>query len=144
MGGEGKLSFVSRIKYAMDAITSFSYKPLRLSFVLAALSTVLSISLGVAGILHRGDALGYVVSASVFLTGAFILLALGIVGEYLGRVYDEVRHRPLSLINTVYRSSGVAAHPELARSRATTPNAVNVLSREPFRRKTESLSSRAS
>ena len=38
VGGEGKLSFVSRIKYAMDAITSFSYKPLRFSFVLSGLS----------------------------------------------------------------------------------------------------------
>src|SRR6202041_474071 len=37
-GGEGKLTFLSRIKYAMDAITSFSYKPLRLSFVLAGFS----------------------------------------------------------------------------------------------------------
>ena len=35
---EGKLSFVSRIKYAMDAITSFSYKPLRFSFVLSGLA----------------------------------------------------------------------------------------------------------
>src|SRR5581483_2176511 len=34
LGGDGKLSFISRIKYAMDAITSFSYKPLRLSFAL--------------------------------------------------------------------------------------------------------------
>src|SRR5512146_1974310 len=33
-GGEGKLSFLSRIKYALDAITGFSYKPLRLSFAL--------------------------------------------------------------------------------------------------------------
>src|SRR5262249_43289174 len=38
VGGEGKLSFLSRIKYAMDAITSFSYKPLRLSFALAGVS----------------------------------------------------------------------------------------------------------
>jgi len=37
--GEGKLSFMSRIKYAMDAITSFSYKPLRLSFALFCFST---------------------------------------------------------------------------------------------------------
>src|SRR6201998_3211507 len=36
-GGDGKLSFLSRIKYAMDAITSFSYKPLRLSFALCGL-----------------------------------------------------------------------------------------------------------
>jgi len=146
VGGEGKLSFVSRIKYAMDAITSFSYKPLRLSFVLAALSIGLSFSLAVAGMLHHGAAFGYAISASVFLTGAFILLALGIAGEYLGRIYDEVRRRPLSLINSVYRSSTAAAHPELARSRATTPKAVNVLSREPFRQRkqTESISSRAS
>src|SRR5215472_4815513 len=38
-GGDGKLSFISRIKYAMDAIASFSYKPLRLSFALFILST---------------------------------------------------------------------------------------------------------
>src|ERR1700691_5410979 len=37
-GGEGKLTFLSRIKYAMDAVTSFSYKPLRLSFALAEFS----------------------------------------------------------------------------------------------------------
>src|ERR1700734_3646439 len=40
-GGEGKLSFLSRIKYAMDAITSFSYKPLRLCFLMACFSTSL-------------------------------------------------------------------------------------------------------
>src|ERR1035438_4974852 len=39
LAGEGKLSFLSRIKYAMDAITSFSYKPLRLSFALFFLSS---------------------------------------------------------------------------------------------------------
>ena len=40
VGGDGKLSFLSRIKYAMDAITSFSYKPLRFSFVLAGFAAV--------------------------------------------------------------------------------------------------------
>ena len=38
LAGDGKLSFVSRIKYAMDAITSFSYKPLRLCFALSSVS----------------------------------------------------------------------------------------------------------
>src|ERR1700733_139141 len=46
--GEGKLTFMSRIKYAMDAITSFSYKPLRMSFVLAGLSTLMAGILGVS------------------------------------------------------------------------------------------------
>lgn len=104
IGGEGKLSFLSRIKYAMDAITSFSYKPLRLSFVLAGLLVGLAVALGILGLLHS-DGVGYAVSASVFLTGALVLLVLGVLGEYLGRVYDEVRSRPLSLINDVYRGT---------------------------------------
>jgi len=51
IGGEGKLSFVSRIKYAMDAITSFSYKPLRFSFV-AAMGFLLTACSGLSH-LHR-------------------------------------------------------------------------------------------
>ena len=46
-GGEGKLTFLSRIKYAMDAITSFSYKPLRVSFVLSSLAVIFSIVLAI-------------------------------------------------------------------------------------------------
>jgi dolichol-phosphate mannosyltransferase len=37
--------------------------------------------------------------------GAFLLLCMGVLGEYLGRVYDEVRSRPLSIINKVYNAS---------------------------------------
>src|SRR5579871_1944911 len=45
IGGEGKLTFLSRIKYAMDAITSFSYKPLRLSFALSGLALATAVIL---------------------------------------------------------------------------------------------------
>ena len=48
--GDGKLSFVSRIKYALDAITSFSYKPLRLSFALGIPAIGLAILVGVESI----------------------------------------------------------------------------------------------
>src|ERR1700679_3944783 len=48
--GEGKLTFMSRIKYAMDAITSFSYKPLRLSFGLAGFAMSLAAILAVSSI----------------------------------------------------------------------------------------------
>jgi len=118
VGGEGKLSFLSRIKYATDAITSFSYKPLRLSFVFAGLSLLLSSSLGIVGLLQRGPALPYGICASVFLAASFILVILGITGEYLGRVYDEVRRRPLSLINAVYHNArALSAQPRLSRTR---------------------------
>ena len=87
-GGDGKLSFMSRIKYAMDAITSFSYKPLRLSFALFGLS---------------GSAAVLMMLMMLAVKSPVTVAALGVLGEYVGRVYDEVRNRPLSLISQVHR-----------------------------------------
>src|SRR5580698_4871586 len=103
-GGEGKLTFMSRIKYAMDAITSFSYKPLRLSFGLAGFAISVAVILALCTVFSKSavNPLGYGVAAAIFLVGGFLLLCVGVLGEYLGRVYDEVRSRPLSIINKVY------------------------------------------
>jgi dolichol-phosphate mannosyltransferase len=114
VGGEGKLTFMSRIKYAMDAITSFSYKPLRLSFALAVLSGCMAVALAIPAVFSHGavgSPLAYGIFAAIFLVGSFMLLSAGILGEYIGRIYDEVRSRPLSLINHVYEA------PSLARAR---------------------------
>ena len=104
LAGDGKLSFISRIKYAMDAITSFSFKPLRLCFALSCLSLTAVVVLGLAAIFTGSTvtAAGLGVAAAVFAVGTMLLLCMGIVGEYLGRVYDEVRSRPLSIINKVH------------------------------------------
>jgi len=112
-GGEGKLSFMSRIKYAMDAITSFSYKPLRMSFALAGLSTVMAVILGISTVASHTptSSVAYGVSAAIFLVGALLLLCMGVLGEYIGRVYDEVRSRPLSIINKVYYASQLNSIP---------------------------------
>lgn len=103
--GEGKLSFISRIKYAMDAITSFSYKPLRLSFALFGFSSCVAAILALSMIAAKSPvtiaALG--IASAVFFTGSLLLLSLGLLGEYVGRVYDEVRNRPLSLVSRVHR-----------------------------------------
>jgi len=111
LAGDGKLSFISRIKYAMDAITSFSYKPLRLSFALFCFAMSVSTVLGFCMILsHTAAAIaGFGVGCSVFLVGGLLLLCMGVLGEYLGRVYDEVRSRPLSIINRVYRTPATLA-----------------------------------
>src|SRR5215472_7050642 len=106
-GGEGKLSFISRIKYAMDAITSFSYKPLRLSFGLMGFSTCIATMLALCMVLPTAPIItaAFGVAASVFFMGGLLLLSIGILGEYLGRIYDEVRNRPLSLISQVHRTA---------------------------------------
>jgi polyisoprenyl-phosphate glycosyltransferase len=105
-GGEGKLSFLSRIKYAMDAITSFSYKPLRLSFALFGLSSSAAVLMALIMLAVSSPvtmaALG--VTSAVFFVGSLLLLSLGVLGEYVGRVYDEVRNRPVSLISQVHRT----------------------------------------
>ena len=104
VGGDGKLSFVSRIKYAMDAICSFSYKPLRMTFVLAGVSFLAAFGFGVAAAVSRSNGMFYSLFATIFLMSSIPLLCLGVMGEYLGRVYDEVRARPLSIINRVYQA----------------------------------------
>jgi polyisoprenyl-phosphate glycosyltransferase len=111
IGGEGKLTFLSRIKYAMDAITSFSYKPLRLSFVFAGLTGMLAFVSGIIALIPgaTSNPFDFGLLASIFLVGTFLLLCVGVLGEYMGRVYDEVRGRPLSIIHRVY---GRALAPE--------------------------------
>ena len=109
LAGDGKLSFLSRIKYAMDAITSFSYKPLRLSFALFAFAICMAAALALCMLLSKNsvETAGLGVAATVFFVGGLLLLSLGVLGEYLGRVYDEVRSRPLSIISTIHRSQAM-------------------------------------
>jgi len=109
-GGDGKLSFMSRIKYAMDAITSFSYKPLRLCFALSMASLILVPVLSIIAVFVSGAVVtaALALGAAIFLVGGLVLMCLGILGEYLGRVYDEVRERPLSIIQQVYRAAEIA------------------------------------
>jgi dolichol-phosphate mannosyltransferase len=111
LAGDGKLSFISRIKYAMDAITSFSYKPLRLSFALFLMASSMSALLLLSMLLSSTAVatVGFGVASAVFFVGGLLLLCLGVLGEYLGRVYDEVRSRPLSIINRVYASPALVA-----------------------------------
>ncbi|MFY9559345.1 MAG: glycosyltransferase family 2 protein [Terriglobales bacterium] len=119
VGGEGKLSFLSRIKYAMDAISSFSYKPLRLSFVLAGLGLFAAAVLGIIALGSDTNSMAYGLFAVIFLMSSLPLLCVGILGEYIGRVYDEVRQRPVSIINRVYRTEQGFSAPQLSSEKMT-------------------------
>jgi polyisoprenyl-phosphate glycosyltransferase len=85
---------------------SFSYKPLRLSFVLCCVATSVAFLLGLGALISsspiRAAALG--VESAVFLMGGLLLLTVGVLGEYMIRVFDQVRARPLSLISQVHRA----------------------------------------
>jgi dolichol-phosphate mannosyltransferase len=115
-GGEPKQTYWHLLRYGLDAIFSFSYKPLRLSLVLGLVSAVLAMLYGVALITCRLLGVGMfgirVVDGytstivSILFLGGVQLICTGILGEYIGRIYDEVKRRPLFLIDRIHRSQG--------------------------------------
>ncbi len=105
--GETKYPLRKMMRLALVAITSFSYLPLHLAtyvgFTLALVSLLgilLTVILRLSG---NNFFLGQATTlVSVLLLGGVQLIFLGILGEYLGRIYDEVKNRPLYLVSRAY------------------------------------------
>ncbi len=100
--GETKYPLRKMLRFALDAIASFSHTPLQaatlVGFACAALAFI-----GIPGaILMRvsGQFVPGVTSTviAVLLLGGIQLMAIGVIGEYVGRIYDEVKQRPLYLV----------------------------------------------
>ncbi|MBW6466525.1 MAG: glycosyltransferase family 2 protein [Brevefilum sp.] len=102
--GETKYPLTKMIKLALNAVTSFSYFPLQLAtymgFIAAGLS-VLAIPIIVVLRLTTGTALfGQATTLIIVLfLGGLQLISLGVIGEYIGRIYDEAKGRPLYIVS---------------------------------------------
>ncbi|HEV8241548.1 MAG TPA: glycosyltransferase family 2 protein [Thermoanaerobaculia bacterium] len=110
-GGAPKQTLLRLFRYASDAIFSFSYKPLRLSFAFGAgifvLSSLYAFVLLVLRLLDVNVVSGFTtVAVAVFFFGGAMLMSNGILGEYLGRIYDEVKRRPLYVVEEVVGDDG--------------------------------------
>lgn len=103
--GESKYPLKKMLAFAFDGITSFSVKPLRISLVLGILAFLVSIGILIYCLVQF--CLGNTVSGwaslsvSVWALGGMQLLMLGIVGEYIGKIYLETKHRPKFIIEKV-------------------------------------------
>jgi dolichol-phosphate mannosyltransferase len=101
--GETKYPLRRMLKFASDAITGFSFVPLQLAtflgFSIAALSG-LGVFIVILGRLFGNQAfLGQATTlVMVLFLGGVQLISLGIIGEYLGRIYDEVKGRPMYIV----------------------------------------------
>ena len=105
--GEPKYNFKKLLKLASDGLTSFSSKPLIISFYFGTLVSILSFLGIIFTILQRvfstffesigfGPVPGFAtIVISVLFLGGIQLICIGIIGNYLGRIYDEVKQRPL-------------------------------------------------
>lgn len=115
--GSTKYPLKKMVKFAMDAITGFSYVPLQLAtsvgFVVSMLSLVGMIAAIVTRLLgHELVGQGTTLVIVLFL-GGIQLMFLGVIGEYLGRIYDEVKGRPLYIVGELRGFERPPVVPEL-------------------------------
>jgi dolichol-phosphate mannosyltransferase len=101
--GETKYPFKKMLKLAMNAITSFSYVPLQAASILGFICAGISlITIPVVIIARAAGSEAFFGQASTLLAVLFLggvqLISLGILGEYIGRIYDEVKGRPLYVV----------------------------------------------
>lgn len=99
ISGESKWGFGSLLNYAIDGLISFNNKPLRLLIYTGLIITLLNlvyIFVSFANILLFGiDMPGYfTLISSILLLGGIQLISIGVIGEYVGRIFYEVKRRP--------------------------------------------------
>ncbi|MCL6603280.1 MAG: glycosyltransferase family 2 protein [Paenibacillus sp.] len=107
LAGETKYPLKRMIKLSLDGITSFSYKPLKLAGYLGALLSASGflylIYVIYLAIFTESVVKGWASMIGITLTfNGFVLIMLGILGEYVGRIYDETKGRPLYIVQDVY------------------------------------------
>jgi len=105
--GETKYPLSKMVRLAFNAITSFSHVPLQLAtytgFVFAGISGLAIIIAIIMRLIGNQQLLGQATTlVSVLFLGGVQLIFLGIIGEYLGRIYDEVKNRPLYIVSDAY------------------------------------------
>ena len=102
--GKTKYTLPKMMRFSLDAISSFSHRPLQLATLLGFLISILAFTAIPVVIILRilGSYLpGFSsLTIAVLLLGGIQLIAIGIIGEYVGRIYDEVKGRPLYLVRS--------------------------------------------
>lgn len=108
--GESKYPLKKMLGFAMEGITSFSVKPIRMITVLGVLFALLGAIFGIYALvsLCTGHAVAGWTSLimSIWLIGGVNLIALGLIGEYIGKIYMETKRRPRFILESYIKPSG--------------------------------------
>ncbi|MBR3796479.1 MAG: glycosyltransferase family 2 protein [Clostridia bacterium] len=103
--GESKYPLKKMLAFAADGITSFSVKPIRLVLSAGVVVFLVSLVMLLYALISKimgGTAAGWTsLMGSIWLIGGIQLLSLGIVGEYIGKIYNETKRRPRFIIENV-------------------------------------------
>jgi glycosyltransferase involved in cell wall biosynthesis len=135
--GEPKQTLTRLLRYGLDAIFSFSYKPLRLSLVCGLSAALFALLYGAALLVCRLAGVGmfglpvvdgYTTTiVSILFLGGVQLISVGILGEYIGRIYDEVKRRPLYVVRATHRSDTDHEHRRVHEAGPARPSALVLL-----------------
>ena len=114
LGGASKFNFWKLWNFALEGITSFSTAPLRIATYLGVATAMVAFGYGlwiIVKALVWGDPVaGWPTMMAVILfLGGTQLVALGLIGEYLGRLYEEAKQRPLYLVDAWRPPAGVSS-----------------------------------
>jgi polyisoprenyl-phosphate glycosyltransferase len=109
--GDTKYPLTKMLKFATDGVVSFSAAPLRLALNLGFAVSALSFALGVLAVILKLAgfySIPGLASIAVFVAflGGIQLLVLGLMGEYIARIHDEVKNRPLYLVRDTHGLQG--------------------------------------
>ena len=108
--GESKYPLKKMLAFAIDGITSFSVKPLRLitsvGFVIFVVSLFMLLYALIAWISGKTVAGWTSMLGSIWLIGGIQLLSLGVIGEYVGKIYNETKRRPRFIIDRYLNDNG--------------------------------------
>ena len=100
--GESKYPLKKMLAFAIDGITSFSTKPIRLIFAAGVAITALSglwfIIMVILCLVGRSQGYVPIAASSLWVLGGLELIAMGVVGEYIGKIYGETKRRPRFII----------------------------------------------
>jgi glycosyltransferase involved in cell wall biosynthesis len=103
VSGKSKFSLFSLFNLAVSAITSFSSMPLHFVTILGILTLLFSFYLGIDTLYMKlsGQAIGgfATVILIILMIGSILMIALGIIGEYIARIFEEIKNRPLYVVN---------------------------------------------
>ena len=108
--GRSKYTPVKMVRLATDAVIGFSNRPLRLGLGLGFIVSIASIVFGISAAISKLAGVFVVpgwtsIMVLVGIVGGIQLIVLGVIGEYIARIFDEVKHRPLYIVS---RTHGVS------------------------------------
>lgn len=103
--GESKYPLKKMIAFALDGITSFSIKPIRMILTLGVVIFIISVLMLIYSLVSK--LWGQTVSGwtslvcSIWALGGIQMISLGVIGEYIGKIYNETKRRPRFIVETV-------------------------------------------